>query len=91
MIFNYLPVFVQTTAGSFFNHKSRVMIFIDGSNLYHSLKLSFGSAKIDFSKFCQVLCDENILVKVRYYTSPVNQADQPAQYSAQQMFLESIR
>jgi len=91
MIFNYLPVFVQTTAGSFFNSKSRVMVFIDGSNFYHSLKLSFGSAKIDFPKFCQSICEDKNLIGVNYYTSPVNQLDQPVQYKAQQTFLESIR
>jgi len=29
----------------------RVAIFIDGSNLYHSLKHLFGHAKLDFCKF----------------------------------------
>ncbi len=33
----------------------RVMIFIDGSNLYHSLKNYFNRTDLDLGRFCQKL------------------------------------
>ena len=33
----------------------RVMIFIDGSNFYHGLKEVIGTARIDFTKFGDIL------------------------------------
>jgi len=49
----------------------RVMIFIDGSNLYHSLKGFFGRADIDMGKFCQKLLGRHQLIRIYYYNARV--------------------
>ena len=40
----------------------RVMIFIDGSNLYHSLKNHTGRTDLDIGKFCHKLTGRRQLV-----------------------------
>ena len=40
----------------------RVMVFIDGSNLYHGLKNALGHARIDLSKFVELLCEGRKLI-----------------------------
>ena len=37
----------------------RVMIFIDGSNMYHSLKSHFRRTDIDLGKFTKKILDRN--------------------------------
>jgi uncharacterized LabA/DUF88 family protein len=91
MILNYLPTFVQTTVGSIFESPQRVIIFVDGSNFYHSLKKSFGSAKIDLLKFCSFVSKGKKLIAIKYYLSPLNQLDNPKNYAAQQLFLEKLK
>ena len=50
----------------------RVMIFIDGSNLYHGLKAAVGHARIDFGRFCTELCGSSRrLVHAHYYNVPL--------------------
>ena len=66
------------------------MVFIDGSNLYHSLKNSFGTASIDIEKFCNKLVEKNNLIRIFYYTAPLNQIDNPKAYSEQQKFLSKL-
>ena len=63
----------------------RVMIFIDGSNLYNRLvELYAGmfedyqSLRMDFANFSTLLCGDNRrLVHTNYYNVPVRQADDP--------------
>ncbi len=70
----------------------RVMIFIDGSNLYHGLKAVVGHARIDFRRFCTELCGSSRrLVHAHYYNIPVRQADDPAAYAGQQKFFGQLR
>jgi len=90
MILNYLPTFAQATVGSIFASQKRVLVLIDGSNLYHSLKKSFGSARIDLNKFCLFVAQGRKITKINYYISPVNRLDAPEKYKSQQMFLEKI-
>ncbi len=55
----------------------RVIVFIDGSNLYHRLRFLFSNKKdvslldFDFSAFCGWLCKDNSLVEIRYYIGAV--------------------
>jgi uncharacterized LabA/DUF88 family protein len=65
----------------------RAMIFIDGSNFYHSLKKSFGTASIDVEKFCRKIERERSIEGIFYYTAPVNQREYPERFKAQQLFL----
>ncbi len=49
--------------------KERVSIFIDGSNLYHSLKLLKG-VKIDFEKLLKEISKDRLLTNAFYYIAP---------------------
>lgn len=70
--------------------KEKVAIYIDGSNLYFSIKNTFNS-KIDLQKFCEKLVGEDELVKINYYIAPVEQFSNPKMYAQQQSFLEKIK
>lgn len=72
------------------NKKEKVAIYIDGSNLYFSIKKTF-SYKIDLKKFCKKLINNNELVKINYYIAPVEQFSNPEMYAQQQSFLEKIK
>jgi uncharacterized LabA/DUF88 family protein len=71
--------------------KPRVMIFMDGSNLYHSLKKDFGHAHLDFERLARKLCGDRELIRVHYYNAPLPQEDNPDAYKAQQRFFEGMR
>ncbi|MFA7708798.1 MAG: NYN domain-containing protein [archaeon] len=64
----------------------RVMIFIDGSNFYYSLRCSFSNTKIYFEKFCNFLSENDDLIKIKYYNSPLNIKDNEDEYKKQQRF-----
>ncbi|MFC1875445.1 NYN domain-containing protein [Chloroflexota bacterium] len=68
----------------------RVMIFIDGSNVYHSLRAHFGKRNIDIGKFCQKLLGRRQLVRTYYYNAQVGQKEEPERYKRQRNFLDSI-
>ena len=67
----------------------RVVIYIDGSNLYHSVKKKF-NCKINIEKFCRKLVGNNNLIKINYYTAPVGETN-PEMYHEQQRFFEKLR
>lgn len=73
----------------------RVFVFIDGSNLYHGLKNYLGNGKaipIDIRKLSEILSGTGRrLVKILYYTAPVNQQDDKEGYRRQQTFLSKLR
>ncbi len=68
----------------------KVVVYIDGSNFYFSVKNRF-QCKIDIKKFCEKLSEKNKLVKIRYYIAPVEQASNPKMYAEQQSFFDKIR
>lgn len=68
----------------------RIVIFIDGSNLYHGLKNHFGKTKLDFSKFANKLVNGRKLIRTYYYNSPINQAENPTKYKEQQRFFACL-
>ena len=68
----------------------RLMIFIDGSNLYHSLKSHFKRTDIDIGKFCQKLLDKRRLIRIYYYNALVGRREEPERYRDQQTFLASV-
>ena len=47
--------------------KERVMVFIDGSNLYHVLNQHFSRNDIKFGKFAEKLAGDRELVRTYYY------------------------
>lgn len=69
----------------------RVMVFIDGSNFYHSLKLVRSSPQIDFQYLINKLVGIRNLIRIYYYNSPVNQSDVPEQYKSQQAFFTMLK
>jgi len=69
--------------------KKRVVIYIDGSNFYFSLKNTFG-CKVDIGKFCKKIFNENNLVKIKYYISPVGDSN-PRMYKGQQKFFAKLK
>jgi len=70
----------------------RVIVFIDGSNLYHGLKGALGHARIDFGRFADELCSPSRrLLHIYYYNVPLRQADDPIGYAGQQRFFSSLR
>jgi uncharacterized LabA/DUF88 family protein len=67
----------------------RVSIYIDGSNLYFSIKKRF-NCKLDIEKFCKKLAKNNHLVQIKYYIAPVGESN-PKMYAEQQRFFEKLR
>ena len=70
--------------------KKKIIIYIDGSNFYFSIKKTF-DCKIDIEKFCKKLIGNNDLIKINYYISPVIQSSNPEMYAEQQSFLERLK
>lgn len=68
----------------------RVMIFIDGSNLYHSIKNHFHRTDIDIGKFCRKLLRRRQLIRIYYYNAKVGQKEEPERYKQQQAFFAGI-
>jgi uncharacterized LabA/DUF88 family protein len=68
----------------------KAMVFVDGSNLYHSLKEDTSSTRIDFLKFGAKLAGKDELHTVYYYNAPLSQQRDPQRYRKQQRFFESL-
>ncbi len=68
----------------------RVMIFIDGSNMYHSLRHFFKRTDIDIGKFCQKILDRRRLVRIYYYNAKVGQKEEPERYKNQKKFFAGV-
>jgi uncharacterized LabA/DUF88 family protein len=67
------------------------MVFIDGSNLYHSLKMVFNHTDLDIGKLCQKLIEKKRLVRCYYYNATVGMKQEPERYHRQQAFLASVQ
>jgi len=68
----------------------RVMIFIDGSNLYHSLKGFFKRTDVDMGRFCHKLLEKRRLIRIYYYNARVGRKEEPERYKHQQVFFDGI-
>ncbi len=68
----------------------RVMIFIDGNNLYHSLKHVVGKTNLDFEKFGARLANNRHLIRTYYYNAPLNREDDEDKHRMQQSFFDSL-
>ena len=69
----------------------RVMVYIDGSNLYHSLRNFCGRLDLEFAKFSSKLVGDRTLVRSYYYNAPVDQTKEPDRYGSQQRFFQALR
>lgn len=70
----------------------RVVVFIDGSNLYMGLRQELPNTRIDMGRFAVKLCGVGRqLVRTYYYYAPVDQVDDPDLFRMQQPFLKALR
>lgn len=69
----------------------RVNIYIDGSNLYGSLRSRARRTDLDFLAFARKLAASRPLQRVYYYNSLLNSAREPERARAQQEFLDQLR
>ncbi|MBI2853208.1 MAG: NYN domain-containing protein [Chloroflexi bacterium] len=69
----------------------RVMIFIDGSNMYHSLKNHFKRTDINLEKFCEKLVEKRRLIRIYYYNALVGRREEAERYQSQQAWFSSVR
>jgi uncharacterized LabA/DUF88 family protein len=68
----------------------RVMVFIDGSNLYHVLSQSCGRHDLQFDKFAQKLANGRQLQRIYYYNIRQESDSNPNVGVEQAKFLESL-
>ena len=71
----------------------RVAIYIDGSNLYYSVKNCTGS-KLSYNglkEFCEEIAGDNVLSKIGYYFSPMTENENPISYFSDQNFIKGLR
>lgn len=66
------------------------MIFIDGSNMYHSLRHFFKRADIDIGKFCQKILSGRRLVRIYYYNAKVGLKEEPERYKNQKKYFAGV-
>ncbi len=67
-----------------------VMIFIDGSNVYHSLKHFYKRTNLDIGRFCQRILNKRRLVRIYYYNAKVGQKEEPQRYKDQKKFFAGV-
>lgn len=72
------------------NAPRRVMIFIDGSNLYHVLKQNTDKRDLDYKKFSQKLCGDRELIRTYYYNIRQESPDNPKLAESQDRFLNAL-
>ncbi len=70
--------------------RDRVTIFIDGSNLYHSLEENCGRYDLDFGAFARKLCDGRSLFRIYYYNVLRDADRNPQAFQDQQKFLSAL-
>lgn len=69
----------------------RVAIFIDGSNLYHSVQNNFGRHDLNFTAFANKLAAGRKLFRVYYYNVLQDSSQYPEGAREQQDFLDVLR
>lgn len=69
----------------------RVAVFIDGSNVYHALRVTFGSATYSPVKLAQELSSNRPIVRIGFYIGAVPQQMGAKLYADQQRFLAKLK
>jgi uncharacterized LabA/DUF88 family protein len=69
----------------------RVVIFIDGSNLYHSLKNNMKRVDLNFAEFTRKLVGQRRLIRTYYYNVLQDSNPRADGSREQQDFLETLR
>ena len=76
------------------NGKERIMIFIDGANLYHRIGGMFANEKTDyfnFEKFIINLTGDRELLGTYYYNVILDRKYNPERYAEQQRFFSKLK
>jgi len=71
-------------------NSAKVAVFIDGSNLYHSLEENCKRWDLNFSAFSSKLCQGRPLYRTYYYNVLRDKDRNPQAYQDQQKFLSSL-
>lgn len=75
--------------------QEKIIIFIDGSNLYHILKDIYKDSRklmsFNFEKFAGYLTKDKKLIRTYYYTAPLDKNKDEETYKKQQQFFEKLR
>jgi uncharacterized LabA/DUF88 family protein len=71
--------------------EDRVAIFIDGSNLYHSVQSNFGRHDLNFAEFANKLSAGRRLFRIYYYNVLQDPSQYPDSHREQQEFLDVLR
>jgi len=79
--------------GSNDSTKERVIILIDGSNFYHSVKGTFDlhDNEINFGKLASLLKSDRLLIGIYYYNAPLDRGYNEKVYWKQQKFFSELR
>ena len=76
-------------------NKERVIMFIDGSNHYHIIKDMFKNSKhlidFNFEKFIKDIVKDRKLVRIYYYTAPLDKKKDEKTYAKQQKFFDKLK
>ena len=72
------------------NPEDRVMVFIDGSNLYHRLRNFHQRTDLDYAKFVEKLAGGRRLIRTYYYGAQLDQVRDPERYRNQQSFHNNL-
>ncbi len=68
------------------------MIFIDGSNFYHSVKAArINENEIDFRKLTEALRSNRLLIGIYYYNASLDRGFNEKKYWKQQSFFDGLR
>ncbi len=80
----------KSSSGPSSRADERVMVFIDGSNLYHVLGENCGRHDLQFDKFCEKLANGRRLLRTYYYNVRQESERQPDVGREQERFLASL-
>jgi len=80
----------KSSKSSVVRENDRVMVFIDGSNLYHVLTQSCGRHDLQFDKFAMKLANGRDLKRTYYYNIRQESDTNPIVGTEQQKFLDSM-
>jgi hypothetical protein len=70
----------------------KAIIYYDGSNFYHLARDNFGVTAIDYSTFSKEFVEPgDVVVKIKFFTAPVNRQEDPVGATAQQKFFSHMK
>ncbi len=71
--------------------RSRIAIFIDGSNLYNGMRDNLSNTRVNLQELVQQLITDRELVRIYYYNAPLTDDYESDLREGQQRFFESLR